>query len=153
MQATYSSFTRFDLRLVRNSRAGQPARREPWSVAHRLESSIHQLEAIDRLDGSVLEILIDERDNGNWRFRRDMRICMPLESAIKTSEVAAVPHIAPEIALLFKAKEPRAEDEADFRQVLQILPTQSRDWLKAAVSQCHPGHGWSHLLGGPNRSS
>jgi Aminoglycoside-2''-adenylyltransferase len=143
----------FDLRLVRNGRAGQPTRREPWSVAHRLESSIHQLEAIDRLDGFVLEILIDERDNGNWRFRRNMRICMPLESAIKTSEVAAVPHIAPEIALLFKAKKPRAEDEADFRQVLQILPTQSRDWLKAAVSQCHPGHGWSHLLGGPNRSS
>ena len=70
-----------------------------------MESSIHQLEAIDRRDGSVLEILMDERDNGNWRFRRNMRICMPLESAIKTSEVAAVPHVAPEIALLFEAKE------------------------------------------------
>jgi hypothetical protein len=140
----------FDLRLVRNGRAGRPTCREPWSVAHRLERSIHQLEAINRLDGFVLEILIDERDNGNWCFRRNMRIRMPLESAIKTSEVAAVPHVAPEIALLFKAKEPRAEDEADFRQVLQILPTQSRDWLKAAVCQCHPGHGWSHLLGGQN---
>jgi len=44
----------FDLRLVRNGRAGPPARREPWSVAHRLESSIHQLDAIDRLEGFFL---------------------------------------------------------------------------------------------------
>jgi len=57
-----------------------------------------------------------------------------------------LPYLAPEIVLLYKAKEPRASDEADFTATEPALPIESRRWLARAVERCHPGHAWRERL-------
>jgi hypothetical protein len=59
-----------------------------------------------------------------------------------------VPVIAPEIALLFKAKAPRFKDQRDFDRVLPYLGLAARSWLASALEQAHPGHPWrARVLG------
>jgi hypothetical protein len=59
-----------------------------------------------------------------------------------------VPVIAPEIALLFKAKAPRFKDQRDFDRVLPHLDRAARSWLASALEQAHPDHPWhARVLG------
>jgi hypothetical protein len=61
-----------------------------------------------------------------------------------------VPFVAPEVALLFKAKLPRFKDQRDFDRVLPHLDRAARRWLGWAKEQAHPGHPWhTRLLGEP----
>jgi hypothetical protein len=61
-----------------------------------------------------------------------------------------VPVMAPEIALLFKAKAPRFKDQRDFDRVLPHLDRAARSWLASALEQAHPGHPWhARVLGAP----
>jgi hypothetical protein len=53
-----------------------------------------------------------------------------------------VPVVAPEIALLFKAKAPRFKDQRDFDRVLPHLDRSARSWLASALEQAYPGHPW-----------
>lgn len=59
-----------------------------------------------------------------------------------------VPVIAPEIALLFKAKAPMFKDQRDFDRVLPHLDRAARSWLASALEQAHPDHPWlARVLG------
>ena len=57
-----------------------------------------------------------------------------------------LPYLAPEIVLLFKAKAPRAKDEADFAGVLPLLDARRKAWLDAALGLVHPDHPWRTAL-------
>jgi len=46
--------------------------------------------------------------------------------------------VAPEIALLFKAKAPRFKDQRDFDRVLPHLDRAARSWLASALEQAQP---------------
>jgi hypothetical protein len=59
-----------------------------------------------------------------------------------------VPVVAPEIALLFKAKTPWFKDQRDFDRALPHLDRAARSWLAAALKQAHPGHPWHGRLTG-----
>ena len=116
-------------------------RRQPWREGERLEPPIHELHA-RRPEGEPreLEILLNESDGDDWRFRRDLRVSRPLSE--KGLSVAGVPVLAPEIVLLYKAKAPRPRDERDFRNASQRLSPEQRRWLRAALDTVHPGHTW-----------
>jgi hypothetical protein len=64
-------------------------------------------------------------DADTWIYRRDGRIRLPYESAVRP-DPTGIPYLAPEIVLLFKAKSPRSKDEADLRAVLPHLPRDRR---------------------------
>ena len=59
-----------------------------------------------------------------------------------------VPVVAPEIALLFKAKAPRFKDQRNFDHVLPYLDQAARNLLATALEQAHPDHPWhARVLG------
>ena len=62
------------------------------------------------------------------------------------TERDGLPVLAPEIALLFKAKPPDATDERDFAHALPLLDGRARRWLSAALDLVHPAHPWQGRL-------
>lgn len=112
-----------------------------------LDLPLHGLWARSDMHGPwELELLLMESDGGRWLFRRDPQVSLPLERAgLSRGEI---PYLAPEIPLLYKSKEPRERDEADFAAVLPELPPDRRAWLRAAVESQEPSHPWLAALGG-----
>ncbi|HEV3213894.1 MAG TPA: hypothetical protein VGZ03_10920 [Acidimicrobiales bacterium] len=93
-----------------------------------------------------LDVFRDPHDGDTWWCRRDMSIRRPYDEVVRTS-VDGIPYLAPEIALLFKAKAARAKDEADLEGVLPLLSAPQRDWLRSSLDRVHPGHPWLVRLG------
>lgn len=116
----------------------------PWQ-GERVELPLHDLWARRSAGPWELELLLMESDGRAWRFRRDQRVTLPLERV--GMERSGIPHLAPEIPLLYKAKEPRASDEADFAEVVTELPPERRAWLRKALALQDQAHGWLARLG------
>ncbi len=57
-----------------------------------------------------------------------------------------IPYLAPEVQILFKSKDIRPKDEADFQAVHELLDTAQRAWLVAALELTSPGHRWIATL-------
>jgi hypothetical protein len=93
-----------------------------------------------------LDVFREPHDSVTWICRRDERIRLPYDQVIATSS-EGVPYMAPEIALLFKAKDPRPKDEADFASVIDSIGPARRAWLADALAIVHPEHRWLERLG------
>ena len=119
---------------------------ELWAEGEWLELPVHEIHA--RRMGSqpsALEILLNESTEAEWRFRRNLEIRRPL-SLIGLHSDIDVPFLSPEIVLLYKAKNRRAQDEADFHNVRNFLDPGRRAWLRQAIEVCHPEHPWLAVL-------
>jgi hypothetical protein len=55
-------------------------------------------------------------------------------------------YLRPEIQLLYKAKAPRAKDEADLKALLPAFGRGERTWLAKALEMSAPGHEWLPAL-------
>jgi hypothetical protein len=112
-----------------------------WSVDETLAPPVHEVHATWP-DGYHLEFLLNERDRqtGEWIYRRDPRIRLPIEAAF--CDDRAVGYLAPEIVLLYKSKAPIAKDDADFESVRPFLRAKQRAWFEDALSMTAPGHRW-----------
>ena len=120
--------------------------RFPWGEGKWLDPPVHEVHA-DRTASSPshLEILLNESSGPTWRFRRNVEVTRPLDRiGMRTSD--GVPFLAPEIALLFKAKTPTDKDVRDFELVRPRLAAEPREWLRRALGICYPGHPWRLLL-------
>jgi hypothetical protein len=106
----------------------------------------HQTWAWDPATGMwVFDVFREPHDDDVWICRRDDRIRRPYTEIVeRTSD--GIPFLAPEIVLLFKAKNTRDKDEADFRSVLPKLDRRRRHWLNDALGLCHPAHPWRAIL-------
>ena len=125
--------------------AGRPV---AWGADDWLPLPVHELHAVPPgpAAGAPLEFLLNERAGSDWVFRRDPRVRLPVARAVGVSAAHALPVLAPEIVLLYKAKAPRAVDEADFAAARPHLSAVARAWLAAALDVCHPGHPWRLVL-------
>lgn len=89
----------------------------------------------------MLQVNLNDSEGDRWVYRRDRRVGRPLgEVVLRTRE--GLPYLAPEVQLLFKAKDPRPMDEWDLEAVLPILSRERRSWLDLAISKAHPDHPW-----------
>lgn len=88
-----------------------------------------------------VEFLLEQREGDEWVYRRDAQITMPLGHLGKVT-ADGVPYLVPEVVLLYKAKDPRPHDEADFETALPKLGIGARCWLAAALEVVHPDHPW-----------
>ena len=70
---------------------------------------------------------------------------LPYDQVIR-HDGGGIPYLAPELALLFKAKYRRPKDDADFAAALPLLGADARARLRATLAQVHPGHPWIEAL-------
>ncbi len=118
----------------------------PWKEGESLEVPVHEIHAYrSGGDPSTLEILLNESKGEEWRFRRNLQISLPL-SMLGLESTSGIPYLGPEVVLLYKAKNPTVQDEADFNVVLKVLEGKRLMWLKKAIETCHPGHPWLEEL-------
>jgi len=92
-------------------------------------------------DAFVLDVFREMHDGAIWICRRDPTITKPWQAVVRMS-ASAVPYLAPEVVLLFKAKHARSKDLADLDTVLPALSGNQHGWLRSAVEQVHPDHNW-----------
>lgn len=148
-----------DIAILRNDVPVFRTRLESWDLHVALDDRLASLTA----DGDVatpahaiwcrpdpgapwaFELLLNGSDRGDWVFRRDPSIRRPFAAISRRSD-DGLPILAPEIVLLFKAKQHRPRDEADFRQTVPTMSDEQSGWLRASLAHCHPGHPWLRVL-------
>jgi hypothetical protein len=89
--------------------------------------------------------LFNECNEQHFLFRRELSITHSREDAIVP--LKPVPILAPEIVLLYKAKNAsNQKNQSDFEVALPHLNNVQRTWLKTALSKVHPEHEWIDKL-------
>jgi hypothetical protein len=84
-------------------------------------------------------------DGGRWRSRHDPSLEAELEDVTWVAD-DGVRYLAPEVALLFKARQSRRKDRIDLENVWPLLDQPRREWLRAAVARAYPDHAWRDVL-------
>ena len=92
-------------------------------------------------DAWAIEVILANGDGATWRFRRDPSITLPRSDLTATSP-DGVRYCVPEVQLLYKAKQRRAKDDADFARCLPWMTARQRAWLVTALERMHPDHPW-----------
>ena len=110
-----------------------------------LELPIHEIHMTNKLNGDTVEILLNETEDDDWKFRRDLRISYSLSSVWSYSEIG-IPYLNPEIVLLYKAKNTREKDHQDFMATKDYLDNEKKQWLCYALELHEPSHKWLQLL-------
>lgn len=123
----------------------------PWVSSERLSLPVHEIWGhYEDGDCRHLEVLLNERSERDFVFRRDARIRLPLDSAFVESKIG-IPILAPEIVLLYKSKYfDQAKETADLSRVLPVLSEERRRWLFDSIATLDPLHPWlnnSHSYG------
>lgn len=128
-----------DVSVLQAHRASLDEMLSGWDVNAVSENELWARRATD--GPWEVEFLLEERTGDEWVFRRDAEITMPLGHLGKVT-ANGVPYLVPEVVLLYKAKDPRPNDEADFDAALPKLGIGARCWLAAALEVVHPDHPW-----------
>jgi hypothetical protein len=106
----------------------------------------HQTWARERATGAWrLDVFREPHEGDTWICRRDARIRRPYAQIVE-HDLDGIPYLAPEVVLLFKAKNVRDKDLTDLRWVLPLLDAGRRTWLRDALDLVHPGHAWRALV-------
>jgi hypothetical protein len=125
--------------------ADPPGTLRPWKPGEWLPFGIHDIWCRPRPDEPWrIQVMLEEASGMNWVSRRDPRISRPLVSFGQVSP-AGVPYLAPEVQLLYKAKNPRPKDDVDLEAALPVLTTAQCRWLADRIPDDHPWR-W-HLVG------
>ncbi len=116
----------------------------PWAAGDWLVAPRWQFWVRRDADAAwAFEVFLEDSCDGEWLFRRDASIALPLErfGAVSTE---GIPIIAPEIALLYKAatRAPEERNAQDFDAAAPALDAGARAWLRGAVGALYPGHAW-----------
>jgi hypothetical protein len=88
-----------------------------------------------------VDVFREPHDGETWICRRHEAIRRPYADVIEVSGTG-IPYLAPEIVLLFKAKNDRDKDRLDLRTALPRMDAERRAWLGASLRLVHPGHPW-----------
>jgi hypothetical protein len=124
--------------------ADPPGTLRPWAVEAPLPP--HVTDVWCRETGERrpwrFQVMIDESEGSHWRSRRAADVTRPI-AELGTRDAQAIPFLAPEVQLFYKAKAPRPKDEIDFRAVWPLLSRSQQAWLKAAIATAYgEGNAW-----------
>ena len=95
-------------------------------------------------DPHMIDFMLEDSDGEEWVYRRDRSVRRPLQQFGTTRE--GVAFVAPEVALLYKARGTRHKDLRDFALTLPTLDPTARAWLRDAIARAHPGSPWLERL-------
>jgi hypothetical protein len=139
MSAVYSWFDGWDLSIAAAGRLVKWDGRRPLD-AHRQENNVWVRESL-RSPWRV-DLTIGSVDTGEWTYRRDETVTRPWHRAVLRTE-SGLPYLAPDLQLLFKAKDPRPVDHLDAEQVIEVLNLEERRFLAGHLD---PEHSWHSLM-------
>lgn len=88
----------------------------------------------------VLDIVFSPADGDEWVYKRDESIRLGLDDVGHV--IDGVPYFKPELVLLFKAKQRRPKDEADFAAVAPRLDARGRRFLLDGIRTTEPDSPW-----------
>ncbi|MEU9394828.1 hypothetical protein AB0D86_33140 [Streptomyces sp. NPDC048324] len=110
-------------------------------------AATHQTWLRDPASGRFLmDVFREPHEGGTWICRRDASLRLPYDAVIERT-ADGIPYLVPELVLLFKAKDTRPKDHADFHGILPLLNRARRDVLGEGLARLHPGHPWLATLG------
>ena len=115
----------------------------PWPAGKNLELPVHEIWCRIPI-GPLrrLEVLLNERRENEFVFRRDFRVVAAIDRGFVHAK-GGIPVLAPEIVLLYKSKRPsEAKEQLDFSNMLNALDSERRHWLIESIGLVHPGHEW-----------
>jgi len=105
-------------------------------------AAMHQTWLRDPATGNyLLDVFREPHDGDTWICRRDETIRFPYRDIIHHTN-NAIPYLAPELVLLFKAKHARRKDQADFDATVPHMTPAQRETLAGLLARAHPGHPW-----------
>jgi hypothetical protein len=96
-------------------------------------------------DQYLLDVFREPHDGDTWICRRDETIRLPYGDIIRRT-ADGIPYLSPELVLLFKAKNLRPKDQADFDGTVPHLAPGQRETLVGLLERAHPGHQWLAVL-------
>ncbi len=106
------------------SKIGKHEKKE-WNKEY-LQLPIHEIYV--EYKGMELEVLLNERDEDNWVYRRDKEIKLDDRKAILFTE-KRIPYLCPEAVLLYKTKELREKDCEDIANASRKMNLTQVKWL------------------------
>lgn len=83
---------------------------KPWGT-ELLNLPVHEVHASNKQTGDKFEILLNELEGFEWKYRRDFRVKLPL-TEVGSFTVSGIPYLKPEIVLLYKSKHIRFKRSA-----------------------------------------
>jgi Aminoglycoside-2''-adenylyltransferase len=118
----------------------------PWRLDEELDADTHDVWCRPTpTQPWALQLMLADAHDDSWRFRRAPTIERPV-ATIGCVTGEGIPYLAPEIQLLYKAKNLRPKDEVDFALALPALDQERRRWLRDALAEAHPHHAWLKRL-------
>ena len=96
----------------------------------------------------VMDVPVTPDVDGRWQNKRLPDHVAPLDDVTWVTD-DGVRVLAPEIALLFKARLDRTKDRRDLARALPLLGDDQRAWLRAGVRWLWPEHQWLPDLADP----
>ncbi|GAA1245970.1 hypothetical protein GCM10009665_41050 [Kitasatospora nipponensis] len=113
-----------------------------WELTPEVAQLSHQTWLRDPSTGNFLvDVFREPHDGATWICRRDPSIRLPYTAVVHRTP-DGIPYLAPELALLFKAKATRPKDQLDFAGALPLLDDTARRTLATLLARVHPGHRW-----------
>ena len=123
--------------------ADPPGTLKPWTKGQFLRKGLQDIWVRrSPKDPWQIQIMLFDSENEEWIFKRDESIRLNLSAITRRSE-AGISFLAPEVQLLYKSKSLRTKDEQDFNNVLPLLKSDQKNWLKNALMKVYKeNHQW-----------
>jgi hypothetical protein len=121
----YRYFDKYKKYYINNrSRIGIHERLE-WNKEY-LRLPIHELYV--EYAGLEIEVLMNERDESNWIYRRNDKITLDEKKVIYFNK-DRIPYLCPEVVLLYKTKEMRNKDIDDITNAIGKMDESQKKWF------------------------
>jgi hypothetical protein len=101
-----------------------------------------------RRDGDspwLADLALTPHAGTTWIFKRDERLCLPLEEATFTA-TDGIRYLRPELVLAFRARVHERSADRDFETILPLLDAGRRAWLREMLERVQPGDPWIDRL-------
>lgn len=119
---------------------------EVWKENEYLCLPVHEIHGHNsNLNVNNIEILLNEKHEDYWIYRRNQNIKRNIQDTILISELG-IPILSPEIVLLYKSSHNKEKDNKDFMSVIDKLSCSQKNWLRESLVVTNPNHEWLDMM-------
>ncbi|MFX4270724.1 nucleotidyltransferase domain-containing protein [Propionibacteriaceae bacterium Y1685] len=93
----------------------------------------------------VLDVPFTPSTGGRWTNKRHLSHTEDLDDVSWVAE-DGLRYARPEVTLMFKAAQAREKDRVDARNILPLLDSAAKAWLRETIARVNPDHEWVGTL-------